>query len=211
MTNLDCVLKSRDITFPTKVHVVKAIFFPVVMYRCQSCTTKKAEHQIINAFKLWCWRRLFRVPWMARRSNQSISKKMNLEYSLEGLMLKLKLQKLKFFGHVIWSADSVEKTLMLGKKGEESIRGWNSLLSSPIQWTCNWANSRSQWRTGEPDSWTTIRTVVETRRQGLRLARCLGMRSLSRQERGNVCPAAERRCLHTSLGKRRWECIPGCK
>ena len=101
MTNLDSILKNRDITLLTKVHIVKAIIFPVVMYRCQSCTTKKAEHQIINAFKLWCWRRLLRVPWIARRSNQSISKKMNPEYSLEGLMLKLKLQKLKLFGHVM--------------------------------------------------------------------------------------------------------------
>ena len=100
MTNIASILKSRDITLPTKVHIVKAVIFPVVMYRCQSCTTKKAEHQIINAFKLWCWRRLLRVPWIARRSNQSISKKMNPEYSLEGLMLKLKLQKLKLFGHV---------------------------------------------------------------------------------------------------------------
>ena len=112
MTNLDSILKSRDITLPTKVHLVKAIFFPVVMYGCESWTIKKAEHLRIDAFKLWCWRRLLRVTWTARRSNQSILKEMNPEYSLEGLMLKLKLQ---YFGHVMRRADSMEKNLMLGK------------------------------------------------------------------------------------------------
>ena len=112
MTHLDCVLKSRDITLPTKVHIVKAVIFPVVMYRCQSCTTKKAEHQIINAFKLWCWRSLLRVPWTARRSNQSIRKEISPEYSLERLTLKLKLQ---YSGLVMRRADSLEKPLVLGK------------------------------------------------------------------------------------------------
>ena len=112
MTNLDSILKSRDITLPTKVHLVKAMIFTVVMYGCQSWTKKKAEHRRIDAFELWCWRRLLRVPWTARRSNQSILKEINTECSLEGLMLKLKLQN---FGHLMWRADSFEKTLMLGK------------------------------------------------------------------------------------------------
>ena len=112
MTNLDSVLKSRDITLPTKVYVVKAMVFPVVMYGCESWTTKKAESQRIDAFELWCWRRLLRVPWTARRANQSILKEISPEYSLEGLMLKLMLQ---YFGHLMQRADSLEKILMLGK------------------------------------------------------------------------------------------------
>ena len=110
MTNLDSILKSRDITLPTKVCLVKAMVFPVVMYGCESWTIKKAEPQRIDAFELWCWRRLLRVPWTARRSNQSILKEISPEYSLEGLMLKLKLQ---YFGHLMGRADSLEKTLML--------------------------------------------------------------------------------------------------
>ena len=113
MTNLDSLLKSRDITLPTKVCLVKAIVFPVVMYGYESWTVKKAEHRRIDAFELWCWRRPLRVPWMVRRSNQSILKEISPEYSLEGLMLKLKL-KLQYFGHVMRRADSFEKTLMLG-------------------------------------------------------------------------------------------------
>ena len=112
MTNLDSILKSRDITLLTKVRIVKAMLFPVVIYRCESWTIKKAEHQKIDIFELWCWRRLLRVPWTARRSNQSILKEINPEYLLEGLMLKLKLQ---YFGHLMGEADSLEKTLMLGK------------------------------------------------------------------------------------------------
>jgi len=112
MINLDSILKSRDITLPTKVHLVKAMVFPVVMYGCKSCTIKKVEHQRIDAFELWCWRRLLRVPWTARRFNQSILKEISPEYSLEGLMLKLKLQ---FFGHLMRRADSFEKTLILGR------------------------------------------------------------------------------------------------
>jgi len=112
MTNLDSILKSRDITLLTKVRLVKAMVFPVVMYGCDSWTIKKAEHQRIDAFKLWCWRRLLRVPCTARRSNQSILKKISPEYSLEGLMLKLKLQ---YFGHLMQRSDSFEKTVMLGK------------------------------------------------------------------------------------------------
>ena len=112
MTNLDSILKSRDITLLTKVHLVKAMVFPVVMYGCESWTIKKAKHQSIDAFELWCWRRLLRVSWTARRSNQSILKEISPEYSLEGLMLKLKLQ---YLGHLMRRATSLEKTLMLGK------------------------------------------------------------------------------------------------
>ena len=112
MTNLDSILKSRDITLLTKVHLVKAMVFPVVMYGCESWTVKKAEQQRIDAFELWCWKRLLRVPWTERRSNQSILKKISPEYSLEGLMLKLKFQ---YFGHLMNRTDSFEKTLMLGK------------------------------------------------------------------------------------------------
>ena len=112
MTNLDSILKSRDITLPTKVHPVKAMVFPVVMYGCESWTVKKAEHRRIDALELWCWRRLLRIPWTARRSNQSIQKEISPEYSLEGLMLKLRLQ---YSGHLMGKANSLEKTLMLGK------------------------------------------------------------------------------------------------
>ena len=112
MTNLDSILRSRDVTLPTKVRLVYAVVFPVVMYGCESWTVKKAEHQRIDTFELWCWRRLLRIPWTARRSNQSIIKEISSEYSLEGLMLKLKLQ---YFGYLMLRTDSFEKTLMLGK------------------------------------------------------------------------------------------------
>ena len=120
MTNLDSILKSRDITLPTKVHLVKAMVFPLVKYGCQSWSLKKAERRRIDAFELWCWRRLLRVPWTARRSSQSILKEISPEYSLEGLMLKLKLQ---YFGHLMQSTDSLEKTLMLGKIERRRRRG----------------------------------------------------------------------------------------
>ena len=120
MTILDSILKSRDITLPTNVCLVKAMVFPAVMYGCESWTVKKVEHRIIDAFKLWCWRRLLRVPWTARRSNQSILKEISLEYSLEGLMLKLKLQ---YFGHLMQRADSFKRTLMLGKIEDGRRRG----------------------------------------------------------------------------------------
>ena len=121
MTNLDSILKSRDVTLPTKVHLVKAMFFPVVMYGCEKWTIEKAEHQRIDAFELWCWRRLLRVPWTARRSTQSILKEISPEYSLEGLMLKLKLQ---YFGHLMQRADSLEKALILGKIEGRRKRRW---------------------------------------------------------------------------------------
>ena len=124
MTNLDSTLKSRDISLPTKVRLVKAMVFPVVVYGCESWTRKKAEHQRINAFELWCWRRLLRVPWTARRSNQSILKEISPGCSLEGLMLKLKLQ---YFGHLMQRADSLEKTLMLGKIEGRRRRGWQRM------------------------------------------------------------------------------------
>ena len=120
MTNLESIFKSRDITLLTKLRLVKAMVFPVVMYGCESWTVTKAKHQRIDAFELWCWRRLLRVPWPARRSNQSVLKKINSEHSLEGLMLKLKLQ---YFGHLIQRADSLEKTLMLGKIEGRRSRG----------------------------------------------------------------------------------------
>ena len=120
MTNLDSILKSRDITSPTKVRLVKAVVFPVVMYGCESWTIKKAEGQRIDAFELWCWRRFLRVPWIARRSNQSILKEISPEESLEGLMLKLRLQ---YFGHLMQRTDSPEKTLILGKTEDGRRRG----------------------------------------------------------------------------------------
>ena len=124
MTNLDSIFKSRDITLPTKVHLVKAMVFPVVMYGCESWTVKKAECRRIDAFELWCWRRLLRVPWTERRFNQYILKEINPGCSLEGLMLKLKLQ---YFGHLMRRADSFEKTLMLGKIEGRRRRGWQRM------------------------------------------------------------------------------------
>ena len=143
MTNLDSILKSRDITLPTKVHLVKAMLFPIVMYECESWTIKKAERWRIEAFELWCWRRLLRVPWTARRSNQSILKEISPEYSLEGLMLKLKLQ---YFGHLMRRTDSPEKTLILGKiegrrrRGQQRMRWLEAIIDS---WT--WVSKHWEW------------------------------------------------------------------
>ena len=150
MTNLNSILKSRDITLPTKVRLVKAVVSPVVMYGCESWTIKKAECQRIDAFDLWCWRRLLRVPWTARGSNQSILKEISPEYSLEGLVLNLKLQ---YFGHLMQRTDSFEKTLMLWKiegGGEGDDRGWGGWMASPTQWTWVWVSSGSWWWTGRP-------------------------------------------------------------
>ena len=133
MNSLDSILQSRDITLPTMFHPVKAMVFPVVMYGCECWTTKKAEHQRYDAFELWCWRRLLRVPWTARRSNQSLLKAISHEDSLEGLMLKLKLQ---YFGHLMQRADSLEKTLMLGKiegrrrRGQQRMRWLDGITDS---------------------------------------------------------------------------------
>ena len=137
MTNIDSILKSRDITLPTRVHLVKAMVFPAVMYGCESWTIKKAERQRIDAFELWCWRRLLRVLWIAKRSNQSILKEISLEYSLEGLMVKLKVMlKLKYFGYLMQRTNSLEKTLILGKiegrrrRGDrDEIVGWHHRLN----------------------------------------------------------------------------------
>ena len=157
MTNLDSILKSRDITLPAKVWLVKAMVFPVVMYGCESWTTKKAECRRIDTSELWCWRRFLRVPWTARRSNQSILKEINPEYSLEGLMLKLKLQ---YFGHLMGRADSLKRPWCwerLKAGGEGDSRGWDGWTASPIQWTWVWASS-GRWRTGKPGVLQSMRS-----------------------------------------------------
>ena len=147
MTNLEKPrLKSKDITLPTKVCIVKTMVFPVIMHRCESWTRKKAEHQRIDAFELQCWRRLWRVPWTARSSNQSILKEINPEYSLEELMLKL-----QNLGHLMWSADSLEKTMMLGKtEGKRRRWHWMRQLDGITDSVDIWANSQRQWRRGKP-------------------------------------------------------------
>ena len=149
MTNIDSILKSRAITLPTKVRLVKAMVFPAVMYGCESWTVNKAEHQKIDVFELQCWRKLLRVPWTVRRSNQSIQKEINPGCSLEGLMLKLKIQ---YPGHLMLRVDSLEKTLMLGgiggrRRGRQKMR-W--LMASLTRWTWVWVNSGSWWWTGRP-------------------------------------------------------------
>ena len=153
MTNLDSTLKSRDITLPTKVHLVKAMVFLVVMYGCESWTVKKAEHQRSDAFQLWCWIRLLRVPWTARRSNQSILKEISPGCVLEGLMLKLKLQ---YFGHLMWSADSSEKSLMLGKiegrrkRGQQRMR-WLDGITETMDREA-WRAAVGSWGRKESDT-----------------------------------------------------------
>ena len=150
MANLESILKNRDITLSTKVCLVKAMVFPVVMYGCAIWTIKKAECWRIDAFELWCWRRVLRVPWTARRSNQSILKEISPGYSLKELMLKLKRQ---YFGHLTWRADSFEKTLMLGKiegRRKADDRGWDGWMASWTQWTWVWVGSGSWCWTGRP-------------------------------------------------------------
>ena len=149
MANLDSVLKSRNVTLPTKVHIVQAMVFPVVTYSCESWTIKKAECQRIDAFELWCWRRLLRVPWATGRSKQSILREINPEYSLEGLMPRLRLQH---FRHLMWTTDSLSKSLMLGRlrQKEQRARGWDGRVASPMQRTWTWATLRRWWGTGRP-------------------------------------------------------------
>ena len=145
MINLDSILKTRDITLPTKVHLVKAKVFPVVKYGCESWTIKKAEYLRFDAFELWCWRRLLRVPWTARRPNQSILKEISPEYSLEGLMLKLKLQ---YFGHLMWRTDTRKRPWCwerLKAGGEGDDREWDGWMASPTQWTWVWVSFGSWW------------------------------------------------------------------
>ena len=144
--NLDSILKRRDITLPTNVHLVKTMVFPVVMYGCESWTIKKAERLRIDVFEMWCWRRLLRVSWTANRSNQSILKEISPEYSLERLMLKLKFQ---YFSHLMWRTDSLKKRPWCLEKlkagGEGDNRGWDGWMASPTEWTSVWASSRSWW------------------------------------------------------------------
>ena len=150
MTNLDSILKSRDITLPKKVHLVKAMVFPVVMYGCESWTIKKAEHWRTDAFELWCWRRLLTVPWTARRSNQSILKEISPGRSLEGLMLKLKLNTLATWWEELTHWKRPWCLERLRAEGEVDDRGWDGGMASPTQWTWVWVDSGNWWWTGRP-------------------------------------------------------------
>ena len=206
MTNLDSILKSWDIILPTKVLLVKAMVFPLAIYGCESWTIKKAICWRIGAFELWCWRRLLRVPWTARQSNQSILKEISLGCSLEGLMLKLKLQ---YFGYLMWRVDSLEKTLMLGKiegGGEGDNRGWDGWMSSLTQWTWVWGNSRSWWWTGRPGMLWSMGSQRVRHDWATELNILLAMVVHQRvvvlvflQEKISTCPSTPPSCLNKML------------
>ena len=224
MTNLHSILKSRDITLPTKVRLVKAMVFPVVVYGCESWTVKKAEGRRIDTFELWCWKRLLRVPWTARRSNQPILKEISLGISLEGMMLKLKLQ---YFGHLMWRVDSLEKTLVLGRIGgrRRDDRGWDGWMASLTRWTWVWVNSGSWWWTGRPG----VLRFMGSQRVGHDWATDLIWSDLKQEERSQMLrsflrsegfephrgasqswgPALERQIPVTSSFRSQWGLHPG--
>ena len=181
MANLNSIFKSRDIYLPNKDHLVKAMVFPVVMYGCESWTIKKAEYWRIEAFELWCWRRLLRVPWTARRSNQFILKENSPEYSLEKLMLKLKLQ---YFGHLMRRTDSFEKTLMMERLkmgGEGEDRGWDGCMASLTKWAWVWVNSGGLLWTGRPCVLQAMGSHI-VRHDWLTEMNCTALKSKTKQQ-----------------------------
>ena len=205
MTNLDSILKSRDVTLPTKVCLLKAMVFPVVMYGCESWTVKKAEHQRIDAFELWCWRRLLRVPWIARRSKQSTLKELSPGCSLEGLMLKLKLQ---YFGHLMWRADSFEKTLMLRKIEGRRRMGWQRMRwLDHITDSVDMSLGKLQELVMDRGAWhATVHGEAKSRRQlsdwtELKQRKAVSPRHGLKKKSHLLDPSADRKLHKVSLGK----------